>query len=84
MFSPVLAQEVRYMKETEGGQRQMSRIMEELYRQGEVKGRIEGEAETQRSNITNMIALGYDDPMIARCLNVSIELVAAVRSGTPA
>lgn len=80
MLIPVLAEEVRYMKETEGGQRQMSGIMEELFRQGEAKGRAEG----QKENIENMISLGYSDDIIARCLNVSAEQVAAIRSGRSA
>ena len=54
MYSPVLAEQVRHMKHTEEGYRQMSRIMEDLFKQGIA----EGKAEEKRQSIETMISLG--------------------------
>lgn len=45
MNSPVLAQNVHYYKEEEGGVDYMCRISEEIWREGRQKGKMEGKLE---------------------------------------
>ena len=45
MVNPLLAEEVRYLKETEGGRSQMSRILEEMRNEVAEKAKAEGKAE---------------------------------------
>lgn len=42
MLNDVLAREVRYMKETEGGRASMCEIMEKMYAEGKAEGKAEG------------------------------------------
>ena len=63
MLSPVLAAEVRYLKETERGQGQMSRIMEEVMHNDRV--------ETARQ----MLAEGDSPEKVSRCTRLPLEEV---------
>ena len=85
MLIPVLAQEVRYMKETEGGLERMSSIWEEVYDEGRTEGRAEGRAENTLEIMDAMIAEGIlSDAAIAGYTKTTPEQVAARRSGRSA
>lgn len=68
MVNPVLAEEVRYLKETEGGRSQMCRLLEEMRNEAAakaaaeaaVKAKAEGKAEGKISTALNMLARGRD------------------------
>ena len=46
MVNPLLAEEVRYLKETEGGRSQMSRILEEMRNEAAEKAKEEEKVNT--------------------------------------
>ena len=73
MVNPLLAEEVRYLKETEGGRSQMSRILEEMRNEvaeiAKAEGKAEGNHEKAVNTALKMIARGRD----------SIEEVAEIR-----
>ena len=68
MVNPVLAEEVRYLKETEGGRSQMCRLLEEMRNEAAakaaaeaaIKAKAEGKAEGKISTALNMLARGRD------------------------
>ena len=83
MVNPLLAEEVRYLKETEGGLSQMSRILEEMRNEAAEKakaeGRAEGKAEGNHEKAVNtalkMIAKKYEAEEIAEITGLSLEEV---------
>ena len=84
MVNPLLAEEVRYLKETEGGLSQMSRILEEMRNEAAEKakaeGRAEGKAEGNHEKAVNtalkMIARGRDSiEEVAEITGLSLEEV---------
>ena len=56
MVNPLLAEEVRYLKETEGGRSQMCRLLEEMRNEAAEKAKAEGKISTA----LNMLARGRD------------------------
>ena len=64
MVNPLLAEEVRYLKETEGGRSQMCRLLEEMRNEAAAKAAAEaavkGKAEGKISTALNMLARGRD------------------------
>ena len=71
MVNPLLAEEVRYLKETEGGRSQMSRILEEM--------RNEVAEKATHNNAVNtalrMLAKDYKAEEIAEITGLSLEEV---------
>lgn len=59
MVNPLLAEEVRYLKETEGGQKQMCRLLEEMREEAAAEARAEGKAEGKVSDAIKMLVKGY-------------------------
>lgn len=79
MVNPLLA-EVRYLKETEGGRSQMSRLLEEMRNEVAEKAKAEGKAEGNHEKAVNtalkMIARGRDSiEEIAEITGLSLEEV---------
>lgn len=64
IVNPLLAEEVRYLKETEGGRSQMCKLLEEMRNEvaaeAEAKGKAEGKAETTIELALKMLARGRD------------------------
>lgn len=83
MVNPLLAEEVRYLKETEGGRSQMSRILEEMRNEaaekakaeGRAEGKAEGNHEKAVSTSLKMLAKGYEAEEIAEITGLSLEEV---------
>ena len=83
MVNPLLAEEVRYLKETEGGLSQMSRILEEMRNEaaekakaeGRAEGKAEGNHEKAVSTSLKMLAKGYEAEEIAEITGLSLEEV---------
>lgn len=76
MVNPLLAEEVRYLKETEGGRSQMSRLLEEMRNETAEKAKAEGKAEERVSTALKMLARGRDSiEEIAEMTGLSLEEV---------
>lgn len=76
MVNPLLAEEVRYLKETEGGRSQMSRILEEMRNEVAEKAKAEGNHEKAVNTALKMIARGRDSiEEIAEITGLSLEEV---------
>ena len=67
MVNPLLAEEVRYLKETEGGRSQMCRILEEMRNEVAEKEKV--------STALKMLAKGYEAEEIAEITGLSLEEV---------
>ena len=67
MLNPLLAEEVRYLKETEGGHEQMSRIFEELWKEAENEKAIQ--------IARQFLAEGDSPEKVARCTGLSLDVV---------
>ena len=76
MVNPLLAEEVRYLKETEGGRSQMSRILEEMRNEAAEKAKAEGNHEKAVNTALKMIARGRDSiEEVAEITGLSLEEV---------
>ena len=84
MVNPLLAEEVRYLKETEGGRSQMCRLLEEMRNEaaekakaeGRAEGKAEGNHEKAVSTALKMLAKGRDSiEEIAEMTELSLEEV---------
>ena len=80
MVNPLLAEEVRYLKETEGGQKQMCRLLEEMRNEAAEKAKAEGRAEGNHEKAVNtalkMLLRGRDSiEEIAEITGLSLEEV---------
>ena len=75
MVNPLLAEEVRYLKETEGGRSQMSRILEEMRNEAAEKAKAEGNHEKAVNTALKMIAKKYEAEEIAEITGLSLEEV---------
>ena len=76
MVNPLLAEEVRYLKETEGGRSQMSRILEEMRNEVAEKAKAEGNQEKAVSTSLKLLVRGRDSmEEIAEITGLSLEEV---------
>lgn len=81
MLNPLLAEEVRYLKETNGGRTQMCRAFEEVA----YEAAKEAEDKTKRETALNLIALNQMSiEMIAKCVGLPVEEVRALAEKKPA
>ena len=81
MLNPLLAEEVRYLKETKGGRTQMCRAFEEVAYEAAKKA----EDKTKRETALNLIALNQMSiEMIAKCVGLPVEEVRALAEKKPA
>ena len=68
IINPLLAEEVRYLKETEGGRGRMCKLLEEMRaeaaakarKEGREEGKLEGNHEKAVSTALKMLARGRD------------------------
>ena len=76
MVNPLLAEEVRYLKETEGGRSQMSRLLEEMRNEVAEKAKAEGNHEKAVNTALKMLLRGRDSiEEIAEITGLSLEEV---------
>lgn len=80
MVNPLLAEEVRYLKETEGGRSQMCRLLEEMRNEAAEKAKAEGKAEGNHekavSTSLKLLVRGRDSmEEIAEITGLSLEEV---------
>ena len=71
MLNPLLADEVKYLKETEGGQGQMSRVLEEMCREVAEETAFKEKTEIARQ----LLAEGIQSEVVARCTGLSLDTV---------
>lgn len=97
MVNPLLAEEVRYLKETEGGQKQMCRLLEEMREEaaaearaegkaegkaeGRAEGKEEGKAEGKVSDAIKMLTKGYPVEEIMEITDLPLEDVQKLAQG---
>ena len=85
MLNPLLAEEVRYLKETNGGRTQMCRAFEEVAKEAAMEAAKEAEEKTKRETARNLIALNQMSvETIAKCVNLPVEEVRALAERKPA
>ena len=60
IVNPLLAEEVRYLKETEGGRGRMCKLLEEMRAEAAAKARKEGNHEKAVSMALKMLERGRD------------------------
>ncbi len=75
MYSKVLADRVRQLKETPEGVDSMCREMEQIKNWGIEKGRAEGRAEQARETALSLAGMGLAVEQIAQAVKVSVQLV---------
>ena len=80
IINPLLAEEVRYLKETEGGRSQMCKLLEEMRNETAVKAKAEGKSEGNHekavSTALKMLARGRDSiEEIAEMTDLPLEEV---------
>ena len=81
MEHPLLAEEVRYLKETEGGQKQMCRLLEEMREEAAAEARAEGKAEGKVSDAIKMLVKGYSIEEIMEITDLPLEEVQELAQG---
>ena len=67
MLNPLLAAEVRYLKETEGGHEQMSRIFEELQKEAAYNEKV--------SIARQFLEKGIDPEIVSECTGLSLDTI---------
>ena len=81
MYSQVLAERVRELKETQEGVDHMCQEMEKIYREGRKEGREAGRLEGKRETAINLAEMGMQVDRIAQAVKVNIQLVREWLSG---
>jgi hypothetical protein len=76
IVNPLLAQEVIYMKETEGGRDHMCRILEDM--------RKETAQNTKNEIVSKLLKQGISYDTISACTEMSIEDIRKLAEKTPA
>lgn len=85
MLNPLLAKEVRYLKETEGGKMQMCRAFEEVARESAKEAEEKARIETKREMVRKLYALGQMSlETIAECTELPLDEVKALVEKKPA
>ena len=85
MLNPLLAKEVRYLKETEGGKMQMCRVFEEVARESAKEAEEKARIETKREMVRKLYALGQMSlETIAECTELPLDEVKALVEKKPA
>ena len=85
ILNPLLAQEVRYLKETEGGRTQMCRAFEEVARESAKEAEEKARIETKREMVRKLYALGQMSlETIAECTELPLDEVKALVEKKPA
>lgn len=85
MLNPLLAEEVRYLKETQGGNANMSEALELIAKEYAKEEVERAEHEKAVSTALNLLAIGtlsVED--IARCVGLPVEEVKSLTDKKPA
>ena len=79
MYSPVLAQRVRELKETPEGGISMCEEMEKIYSEGRTEGRLEGRESGLRETAVNMLADGLPVEKVSAYSGLPVREVEAIQ-----
>ena len=72
IVNPLLAEEVRYLKETEGGRSQMCKLLEEMRNEATEKATVEA---TYNKAVSTALKKGYSIEEIAEITDLPLEEV---------
>lgn len=75
IVDPLLAEEVRYLKETEGGRSQMCKLLEEMRNEATEKATVEATYNKAVSTALKMLKKGYSIEEIAEITDLPLEEV---------
>lgn len=75
IVNPLLAEEVRYLKETEGGRSQMCKLLEEMRNEAAEKATVEATYNKAASTALKMLKKGYSIEEIAEITDLPLEEV---------
>lgn len=75
VVNPLLAEEVRYLKETEGGRSQMCKLLEEMRNEATEKATVEATYNKAVSTALKMLKKGYSIEEIAEITDLPLEEV---------
>lgn len=75
IVNPLLAEEVRYLKETEGGRSQMCKLLEEMRNEATEKATVEATYNKAVSTALKMLKKGYWIEEIAEITDLPLEEV---------
>ena len=75
IVNPFLAEEVRYLKETEGGRSQMCKLLEEMRNEATEKATVEATYNKAVSTALKMLKKGYSIEEIAEITDLPLEEV---------
>lgn len=75
IVNPLLAEEVRYLKETEGGRSQMCKLLEEMRNEATEKATVEATYNKAVSTALKMLKKGYSIEEIAEITDLLLEEV---------
>lgn len=75
IVNPLLAEEVRYLKETEGGRSQMCKLLEEMRNEATEKATVEATYNKAVSTALKMLKKGYSIEKIAEITDLPLEEV---------
>ena len=71
----VLAKRVRELKETQEGVEYMCKEMDQIYQEGAVQGRKEGEMTAKKNMAMSLAGMGLSAEKIAEAAKVSVQMV---------
>lgn len=75
IVNPLLAEEVRYLKETEGGRSQMCKLLEEMRNEATEKATVEATYNKAVSTALKMLKKGHSIEEIAEITDLPLEEV---------
>ena len=75
IVNPLLAEEVRYLKETEGGRSQMCKLLEEMRNEATEKATVEATYNKAVSTALKMLKKGFSIEEIAEITDLPLEEV---------
>ena len=75
IVNPLLAEEVRYLKETEGGRSQMCKLLEEMRNEATEKATVEATYNKAVSTALKILKKGYSIEEIAEITDLPLEEV---------
>ena len=79
MYYPILAEQVRYFKETEGGLQYMCKVLEEEREDGRAEGRIEGRKEAIEEMVLNALRKGHSPEEVSEFNDVPLNDVIKIK-----
>lgn len=84
MNNPVLAERMKYLKETEEGRKELSGIEIQIASEAKAEGKVEGNAEGKLEVAINLLQLGKSPiELISQATGFSIEFLKELQSTLP-